>query len=130
MQILKIKKSIIYISKSCSCINEDTVTSLVNIKCQLPATLLLLPPRLPMLAHLAQPESGRAAETQLRRVAGLEKEIHTFSEQLKRLGEKCDRMVRADHFDLTGLQARHSQLQELFAQLSGQSRQRKAQIGG
>ncbi|CAK5026981.1 unnamed protein product [Meloidogyne enterolobii] len=36
-------------------------------------------------------------------------------------------MVSADHFDLTGLQTRYGQLQELFSQLSLQCQQRKTQ---
>jgi len=57
----------------------------------------------------------------------LEKEILTFEDQLKKLGEKCERMVSADHFDLTGLQTRYAQLLELFSQLSLQCQQRKTQ---
>uniref|UniRef100_A0A914LZG0 Uncharacterized protein n=1 Tax=Meloidogyne incognita TaxID=6306 RepID=A0A914LZG0_MELIC len=86
---------------------------------------LIPPTNIQLTSH--QQESGRQAEAQLRRCLALEKEILTFEDQLKKLGEKCERMVSADHFDLTGLQTRYGQLIELFSQLSLQCQQRKTQ---
>ncbi|KAI3422187.1 hypothetical protein GPALN_012720 [Globodera pallida] len=85
--------------------------------------------RLPILSSTVQPDLANTAELQLRRIGALEQEIDTFGDQLKRLGEKCEKMVLADHFDVVSLQSRQNHLRNLFNQLSDQCHQRKTQIG-
>ncbi|KAL3084189.1 hypothetical protein niasHT_039315 [Heterodera trifolii] len=85
--------------------------------------------RSPILSSSAQPDSANTAEVQLRRLGVMEQEIKTFGDQLKRLGEKSEAMVREEHFDSANLKTRQSHLRNLFRQLSDQCQQRKAQIG-
>ncbi|KAK0410555.1 hypothetical protein QR680_005192 [Steinernema hermaphroditum] len=84
--------------------------------------------RLPLATNQDTGKDQAAAESHLRRLTALEKEVVKFSEEVKTLRTKSDEMVAESNFHATVILSRQSQLEEQFEQLQKECARRRAHL--
>ncbi|CAD5229846.1 unnamed protein product [Bursaphelenchus xylophilus] len=84
--------------------------------------------RLPLVDNEDTGANQSAADAHLRRIQALEAEIRKFTDEVQRLRDVSDELVRSNHFDATQLTARQVNLEKHFEDLQNKWIRRRTKL--